>query len=498
MTDPFTAHHDRIFIAGEWTQPAGDERIDVVNPSSGAVVGHIPAGSAADVERAVQAAREAFDHGPWPRTTGTERSVVLRAIAEAIRDNSTALAELEVLDNGKPLPEAEWDIGDAAGTFDFYADMAAAQDQAGPEFITVADDRFQAQVVKEPVGVVAAITPWNYPLLMASWKLAPALAAGCTVVLKPSEVTSLTALALAELCRDVGLPAGVLSIVTGTGPAVGQPLIDHRLVDKVSFTGSVPTGARIMTAAAADIKKISLELGGKSAMLLFDDADIENAVEWVLFGIFWNQGQACSATSRVLVQETIYDRFLERLVTEARRIRIGDGMAPGTQLGPLVSAAQFEKVTGAVEQARRDGATIVTGGGRPPHLKTGFYMEPTILADTAVDSDAWREEIFGPVLCIRPFSTQDEAIRLANDSKYGLAAAIMTSDGPRAAEIANRLRAGVVWINCSQPAFNETPWGGYKQSGIGREMGRWGFESYLETKQILKFADGEKWGWYLN
>jgi len=489
--------HSTIFVGGAWVQPSGKGTIAVVNPATELVVGAIPACNANDAGAAVAAARSAFDNGPWPRMKGGERANMLRRIAQGIRDKAALLARLETLDNGKPLPEAEWDIADMSGTFDYYADMAEASDTTPPEVIALADERFTAEVVKEPLGVVAAITPWNYPALMASWKLAPALAAGCTVVLKPSEFTSLTTLALAEISREAGLPAGVLNLVTGTGPDVGQTLVDHPSVDKVSFTGSVPTGSRIMAACAADIKKVSLELGGKSAMLLFDDADIENAVEWILFGIFWNQGQACSATSRLLIDASVHDAVVERLIVEARKIRIGDGFAEGTQMGPLASEIHYRKVIAAIDQARADGATVPTGGKRPAGFDKGYFIEPTILTDVPLDSAAWCEEIFGPVLCVRPFSSEEEAIRLANDSRFGLASAVMTRDGHRAARVANALRAGVAWINCSQPAFCETPWGGYKQSGIGREMGRWGFENYQETKQIMRFADGERWGWYL-
>lgn len=497
MTSTNNPIFDKIFIGGDWVTPAGNDRIEVVNPANEEIIGYIPAGGADDIDRAVIAARRAFDEGPWPRLSGAERAVILRQIADGIRKKASRFANLEILDNGKPRSEAECDIADSAGCFDYFADMAQANDNAKPEQIALADERFTAEVVKEPLGVVAAITPWNYPLLMVSWKLAPALAAGCTVVLKPSEITSLTALALVDVMIEADLPAGVVNLVTGTGPAAGQPLIDHPRVDKISFTGSVPTGSKVMSAAAVDIKKISLELGGKSALILFEDADIENAVEWILFGIFWNQGQTCSATSRVFIHEAIYGTVSQRLVDEARNIRIGDGSAEGTQLGPLVSMTQYRKVAKAVEDAQRDGASVLTGGGRPTGLDRGYFFEPTILVDVPLNSKAWTDEIFGPVLCIRPFSTESEAIKLANDSRYGLAAAVMTADNERAARVASALRAGVVWINCSQPAFNEAPWGGYKQSGIGREMGRWGFESYLETKQIMHFRKDERWGWYL-
>jgi betaine-aldehyde dehydrogenase len=402
-----------------------------------------------------------------------------------------------VLDNGKPLPEAKWDFGDAAGCFEYYAGLAEELDAQPSEPVALSDDRFTSKVVREPTGVAGAIIPWNYPLLMAAWKVAPALAAGCTIVLKPSELTPLTALELGAIAQQVGLPPGVLNIVTGLGPQAGQPLCDHPGVDKLAFTGSVPTGAKIMAAAARDIKNVSLELGGKSPFIVFEDADIGQAVEWILFGIFWNQGQVCSATSRVLVERSLYPRLLDRLVEETRKIRIGDGLKAGTLLGPLVSKGQCDKVLAAIAQAKREGAKIASGGGRVQDMETGYFVEPTILIDVPLESSAWKEEIFGPVVCIRAFTSENEAVQLANDSPFGLAGAVMSKDERRAERVAAALRAGIVWINCSQPTFTEVPWGGYKQSGIGRELGRWGLDNYLETKQITRYATDKPWAWYI-
>lgn len=334
-------------------------------------------------------------------------------------------------------------------------------------------------------------------MLMAAWKVAPALAAGCTMVLKPSEVTPLTALALAEIAEEAELPAGVLNIVSGLGPDAGQPLVEHPHIDKLAFTGSVPTGSRIMAMAAKDIKTVSLELGGKSPMVVFEDCDIEKAVEWIMFGIFWNQGQVCSATSRVLVAESIYPALLARLVTEAKKIAIGAGDKDGVLLGPLVNAAQYEKVKAAIARGVADGAHIATGGNRPLGLEAGYFLEPTVLTEMAEDSWIWTEEIFGPVVCVKPFSSESEAIRMANDSRFGLAAAVMSADLDRCERVARAFRAGIVWVNCSQPTFVEAPWGGYKQSGIGRELGEWGLNNYLETKQITRYESDEPWGWYI-
>lgn len=486
-----------LFIDGKWVAPVKGGTFDIVNPATEEVIHKAAAASAEDVDIAVTAARRAFDKDGWPKLSGRERARYLRAIADGIRARQGEIARLEVIDNGKPIPEADWDVADAAGCFDFYAGLAEQLDNDPEEPIALADARFTSKAVREPIGVAGAIIPWNYPLLMAAWKVAPALAAGCTVVLKPAEVTSLTALELAAVADEAGLPPGVLNIVTGAGSVAGQALIDHKAVDKLAFTGSGPVGSKIMAAAARDIKRVSLELGGKSPFVVFDDADIDEAVEWIMFGIFWNQGQVCSATSRVLVQERIYDRLLSRLIEETKKIMIGNGLEEGVLLGPLVSRHQYEQVLRAIEAAKAAGATIACGGKRPEGFDRGYYLEPTILTDVPLESDAWREEIFGPVLCIRPFSTEDEAIELANDSRFGLAAAVMSKDDVRAERVAAAFRAGIVWINCSQPTFTEAPWGGYKESGIGRELGRWGLENYLETKQITRFAAGEKWGWYI-
>lgn len=488
---------DHLFIDGRWLSPAKGGTFEVLNPSTEARLHDAPAGTSADIDLAVKAARRAFDVDGWPKTTGKERAKYLRAIADGIRSRLPELARLEVLDNGKPLPEAEWDIGDAAGCFEHYAGLAEWLDVDTEEVITLPDDRFRSKAVKEPVGVAGAIIPWNYPLLMASWKVAPALAAGCTMVLKPSELTPLTALELGAIAEEAGLPPGVLNIVTGLGSEAGQALIDHPDVDKLAFTGSVTTGSKVMSAAARDIKRVSLELGGKSPFLVFDDADVEHAVEWIMFGIFWNQGQVCSATSRVIVQKGIYERLLARLIEETSRITIGDGLEPGVLLGPLVSAGQHRKVTAAINAARAAGATVAYGGAKPAGSDCGYFIEPTILTDVQLDSDAWREEIFGPVVCLKSFETEEEAISLANDSRYGLAAAVMSKDDDRAERVAEALRAGIIWINCSQPTFSEAPWGGYKQSGIGRELGRWGLENYLETKQITRYATSDPWAWYI-
>jgi len=395
------------------------------------------------------------------------------------------------------LPEAKWDIEDTAGCFEYYAGLAEQLDRRQGAPVALPMEGFGTEIFHEPMGVTGQIIPWNYPLLMAAWKVAPALAAGCAIVLKPSELTPLTALELGVIADAVNLPKGVLNIVTGTGAQAGAPLAAHKGVDKMAFTGSVPTGAKVMAASSQDIKNVSLELGGKSPVVVFDDADIEQVVEWVMFGIFWNQGQVCSATSRLLVQDGIAPALLARLKDEARKITIGDGLEQGTLLGPLVSKTQYDKVMVAIQKAGSENIELLTGGHRPRGLERGYFIEPTIFVDVPKTSDLWREETFGPVLAVRRFTDEAEAVALANDTRFGLAAAVMSKDKDRCARVARAFRAGIVWVNCSQPTFTQAPWGGMKQSGIGRELGEWGLNNYLEVKQVTSYVTDEPWGWYL-
>lgn len=489
--------NNKQFIGGEWISSNSNEIIEVINPATELIFDTVAAGNAQDIDAAVKAARNAFDQGPWPKMAGFERAIILRNMASIITQQLKELTDLEVRDNGKPTPEAKWDIEDTAGTFDFYAGLAEQLDTTKSKKIDLPDPGFSSTAVKEPIGVAGAIIPWNFPMLMAAWKVAPALAAGCTMVLKPSEATPLTALRLAEIGKQAGLPDGVLNVVTGLGQEAGQALSEHLDVDKLAFTGSVPTGSKIMQVAAKQIKNISLELGGKSPFVIFADSDIEKAVEWIMFGIFWNQGQVCSATSRVLVEESLYPALLDRLVAECKKITIGQGDEKGVLLGPLVNQIQYEKVLEAIQRGVNEGASIATGGSRPEGFEKGYYIEPTIFTDMSEDSWIWQEEIFGPVVCVKSFKSEDQAVRMANDSRFGLAAAVMSKDIQRCERVARAFRAGIVWINCSQPTFCEAPWGGYKQSGIGRELGEWGLNNYLETKQITRYESDEPWGWYI-
>jgi betaine-aldehyde dehydrogenase len=483
----------KLFIGGAWLEPSGGT-LEVINPSTEMVLHHAPAASAADVDAAVQAARAALP--AWKNTSGATRAHYLRTIAERIRARREELAKFESLNNGKPLPEALWDIDDSAGCFEYYAGLAEDLDAKLEREIALPNPDFRSVARLEPIGVVGQIIPWNYPLLMAAWKVAPALAAGCTSVLKPSELTPLTALELGAIAQAAGLPAGVLNVVSG-GRDTGAALANHAGVDKLAFTGSLATGQRIMRSASERITNITLELGGKSPIIVFDDADLDQAVEWVLFGIFWNKGEVCSATSRLIVQRGIAPKLLERLKLECERIKIGDPLEDGVLLGPLVSKGQFEKVTSYLERAKTEGLTLLTGGKRPANFEHGYFLEPTIYTDVPTDSALWREEIFGPVLVSRTFTTEQEALEHANDSEYGLGAAVMSADLERAGRVARALEAGIVWVNCSQPTFSEAPWGGMKRSGIGRELGEWGLHNYLETKQITTYTTDKPWGWYL-
>lgn len=489
----------QLFIDGEWREPVLKKRIPIVNPATEQIIGDIPAATAEDVELAVDAARQALSRNKgndWSSASGAFRAKYLRAIAAKITERKAELTKLETIDCGKPLEEAVWDIDDVAGCFEYYADLAEGLDAKQKAPVSLPLENFKSYVLKEPIGVVGLITPWNYPLLMATWKVAPALAAGCTAILKPSELASVTCLELAEVCREVGLPPGVLNIVTGLGPEAGAPLASHPHVDKIAFTGSNATGRRVMAAAAQMVKPVTLELGGKGPIIVFEDVDLDKAVEWTIFGCFWTNGQICSATSRLLVHESIAAEFLEKLVKWIKNIKISDPLEEGCRLGPVVSEGQYEKVLKFISNAKSEGATILCGGARPEHLKKGFFVEPTVITDIATSMQIWRDEVFGPVLCVKAFSTEDEAIELANDTHYGLGAAVISKDLERCDRVSKAFQAGIVWINCSQPCFSQAPWGGRKHSGFGRELGEWGLDNYLNVKQVTQYVSDEPWGWY--
>ncbi|CAK7328993.1 unnamed protein product [Dovyalis caffra] len=518
----------QLFIGGEWREPILKNRIPIINPATEQIVGRltnsltmsqhvcllqgdIPAATAEDVEIAVEAAKKAFSRNKgkdWSSNSGAYRAKYLRAIAAKITERKSELGKLEAIDSGKPLDEALWDMDDVAGCFEYYADLAEGLDSKQKAPVSLPMDTFKSYVLKEPLGVVALITPWNYPLLMATWKVAPALAAGCTAILKPSELASVTCLELAEVCREVGLPPGVLNILTGLGTEAGAPLASHPHVDKIAFTGSTATGSRIMASVVQMVKPVSMELGGKSPIVVFEDVDLdkEGKLVYDYAGVAFNSSLlaifqrpsgpslvAFGQMGRYAVQhpESIASEFLDRLVKWTEKIKISDPFEEGCRLGPV-----YEKVLKFIATAKSEGATILSGGDRPKHLNKGFFVEPTIISDVTTSMQIWREEVFGPVLCVKTFSTEDEAIELANDTHYGLGAAVISNDVERCDRVTKAFRAGIVWVNCSQPCFCQAPWGGIKRSGFGRELGEWGLENYLSVKQVTQYTSDEPWGWY--
>ena len=482
----FLAAPKRMLIGADWVEAADGAQLDVRNPATGETFARVPAGKAADVDRAVRAARAAFEDGPWPALSPAQRERLLLALADRVEANAQELAEIESLDNGKSLLLARH--VDMAMAVDFLRYMAgwATKIEGATHDVSVPfmpQARFFAWTRREPVGVVGAIIPWNFPLLMAAWKIGPALAAGCTVVLKPAEETPLTALRLGELILEAGIPPGVVNIVTGLGETAGAALAAHPGVAKIAFTGSTSVGKLVQRAAIDNMTRVSLELGGKSPVIVLDDADPAQAAAGAAQAIFFNQGQVCTAGSRLYVQRKLFDKVVGELAGIASRMKLGPGLDPASELGPLVSEAQRDRVCGYIDGGVGQGARVAAGGGRAG--EQGYFVQPTVLVDVRQDMRVVQEEIFGPVVVALPYDDVDEAVRLANDTPYGLGASIWSNDLARVHRMIPRIKAGTVWVNCHSMLDASLPFGGFKQSGIGREMGRAALDMFTETKAVM-------------
>jgi len=478
--------HYPLFINGEFKETQNKQ--DIINPSSGEIIAKVSVAQKEEIEYAIKSARDSFDNGPWKNFPFSERKKYILKISAGILEKAQKLAELESLNSGKPIKESTFmDIPSSAATFDYFANNF--EKFLNEETIKIESQiaNAEAKLIREPWGVSVLIVPWNYPLLIASWKVAQALAAGNTIILKPSSLTPLSVLELANIIKEAGLPNGVVNIINGSGDIIGESLCSDRRVDMISFTGSNAVGKKILEYTAKNVKKVTMELGGKSAAIVLDDADLELAVNGLLCAIFLNQGQMCTAMSRIFVHEKIYDNFINDFLKKAKRIKIGDSLNFETQIGPLISEVQRKKVLEYVKQGGKEGAELLCGGKIPEQeeFQKGFFFEPAVFSKVSSDMKIYKEEIFGPVACIVKFSSIEEAAALANNSAFGLAASIWTSDCAKAQNIAKTINAGTVWINTYGMFFNELPYGGFKQSGFGKELGREGFLEYTRLKNVV-------------
>jgi betaine-aldehyde dehydrogenase len=484
-----------LFIDGEWTSPKSGATQDVVNPSDGTVVQQVDIADDADVQRAIAAARRAFDKTDWPRTPVNERVALLERIADLLERDRDKVARAETLNTGKALRESCWDVDDVIKVFRYYAGLA---DKETGRLVPTPGANAVARIVYEPIGVCGLIGPWNYPLLQLSWKVAPALAAGDTMVVKPASYTPLTAILLTELIEEAGAPKGVVNLVLGPGERVGEALAASPDIDMVSLTGGIEAGRRILRASAENVKRVALEMGGKSPNIVFADADFDTALDNALTAAFVHSGQVCSAGCRLIVDNAIHDRFVAELGRRADRIRLGHGLDPATETGALISEAHRAKVERYIAGAIDQGARLVAGGTRPTelNLQAGFFVRPTVFADCRPDMTIIREEVFGPVVTVERFTTEEEAIALANDTTFGLAGAVWTNDASRAQRVAGRLRHGTVWINDYNVYMPQAEWGGFKQSGLGRELGPTGLDEYREAKHVYQNIAPGPSGWF--
>ncbi|MGW5148022.1 aldehyde dehydrogenase family protein [Rhodococcus koreensis] len=486
-----------LFVDGRWIRSSFGETRDCINPADGSVVATVDEASPDDAARAVAAARAAFDEGTWPHTPVAERTAIVARIADLLERDKETLARIETLDTGKTLEESRIDIDDVVSVFRYYAQLAAVE---ADRLVDVGRPDVISRVVREPIGVCVLIAPWNYPLLQISWKVAPALAAGCTMVLKPSEVTPLSTIAFTTLIAEAGVPAGVVNLVQGSGAVLGAALTGTPDVDFISFTGGLATGRVILETAARNVTKVAVELGGKNPHIVFADADGDDSVDQVLTGVFLHSGQVCSAGTRLIIEESIADRFVAALAARAEKIRMGNGLDPASRTGPLVSEAHREKVEKYVELGRAEGARLVTGGARPsdPALANGSFYLPTIFDHCDRTMRLVQEETFGPILTVERFTTEEEALRLGNDTEYGLAAGVRTADSARGERMVRGLRHGTVWLNDFGYYTAAAEWGGFKMSGNGRELGPAGLAEYQETKHIWHNTSPTAAGWFDN
>lgn len=477
----FEVKTQKLFIDGDWKDPSTGESYPTINPATEDAVCQIAKGGVKDVDIAVRAARKAFDEGEWSKMEARDREKILWKIGELIDEHADELAYLETVDMGKPIRESRnVDVPFVADVFRYYAGWAT---KIHGDTVPGRGGHF-AFTLREPLGVVGAITPWNFPILLTAWKVAPALAMGCSVVHKPASATPLTALKLAEICREAGLPRGALNVVTGPGGAVGDALVTHPLVDKIAFTGSTSVGVGVMQKAAPSVKKVTMELGGKSPVVVFADADLKAAAAGAIVGIFYNKGEVCAAGSRLFVERKVHDQLVEQLVERAKKLNLGDPLDPNTRMGPVAMKSQQDSVLGYIEQGKAEGAKVATGGKADKVNGKGYYVHPTIMTGATNDMTIAREEIFGPVLTVIPFDTPEEALKLANETIYGLASGVYTNDIAKAHRFARGLKAGTVWVNMYNFYDPSVPFGGYKQSGFGRELGEAALEGYTQTKSV--------------